>query len=45
VPAALSDDREGLAVERQPQGDFVGLACPVMARDRRHAKQRAIYAA
>jgi hypothetical protein len=45
VPAALSDGRERLLVEHQPQGDLVWLACPVAARDRRHAKQRAIYAA
>ena len=45
VPAAQSDGRERLAIEHQLEGDLVWLACPVTARDCRHAQQRTIYAA
>ncbi len=45
VAAALADDREGLPVQCEPERDLVRHARLVMARDRRYAEQRSIYAA
>jgi len=45
VAAALADDRERLPVQREPERDLVWHARLVVARDRRYAEQRSIYAA
>jgi hypothetical protein len=45
MAAALADNREGLPVQHEPERDLVRPARLVMARDRRHAEQRSIYAA
>lgn len=45
MAAALPDDRERLPVKREPERDLIRHAGLVMARDRRYAEQRSIYAA